>query len=258
MDAATAAIQALTTNEGSGLVMDFDGVLSRITDDPGASEFLPGTKKILADLASKLSVVALLSGRPAAFLAAKASIPGVELYGSYGLEQLTDTGVEVVSEARQWMPAVEESTRMLHQQLDGVDGVYVEDKPLAVAVHWRRAPDRDQAARLIAPLVQEVIVTQGLRHEPGKFVAELRMPLEQDKGTALHRIITTQGLRTVAYAGDDRGDLPAFTVVTAAGGYALVVDGPDMAPEVSRITGSHFDGPEDFQSWLRLLNNSLQ
>lgn len=258
MDAATTAMQALTTSERAGLVMDFDGVLSRITDDPSASELLPGTEGILADLAAKLSVVALLSGRPVAFLADRASIPGLELYGAYGLERFTGSGIEVVPEAEQWLTAVEETTRVLHQELDGVEGIFVEDKSLAVAVHWRRAPDRDGAVELVAPLIQEVIDTYGLRHEPGKFVEELRMPLEQDKGTALQRIISTRDLQTVAYAGDDRGDVPAFEAATVTGGHTLVVDGPDMAPEVSRITGAHFDGPEDFQSWLRQLNNTLR
>ncbi|WP_146069680.1 hypothetical protein [Arthrobacter sp. B0490] len=83
------------------------------------------------------------------------------------------------------------------------------------------------------------------------------MPLEQDKGTALRRIISTRNLQTVAYAGDGRGDLPAFEAATARGGYSLVIDGPDTAPEVSRIIGAHFNGPEDFQSWLRQLDNAL-
>jgi trehalose 6-phosphate phosphatase len=257
MDEATAAIQALTVGEHAGLVMDFDGVLSQITDDPGASVLLPGTQEILEELASKLSLVALLSGRPVAFLASRATIPKVELYGSYGLEHLTSEGIEVVPEARQWMMAVEEATRLLHQQLDSVEGIHVEDKSLAVAVHWRLAPDRDGAKNLITPLIQEVIDTHGLRHEPGKFVEELRMPLDQDKGTALQRIISTSNLETVAYAGDDRGDLPAFLVATSAGGHSLVVGGSDMAPEVSKITGAHFNGPEEFQSWLRQLNIAL-
>jgi trehalose 6-phosphate phosphatase len=257
MDATTAVIQALITNEHSGLVMDFDGVLSPITDDPGASELLPGTEEILASLAARLSVVALLSGRPAAFLAARATIPGVELHGSYGLEHVTEDGLQVVPEARQWMTAVEEATQVLHEQLDGVDGIHVEDKSLAVAVHWRRAQDRNSATSLITPLIKEVIATYGLRHEPGKFVEELRMPLNQDKGTALRRIIDTKHLRAVAYAGDDRGDLPAFDVATAAGGYPLIVHGPDMAPSVSRIIGAHFNNPHNFQSWLHQLNDAL-
>lgn len=258
MDAATTAMQALTANNDAGLVMDFDGVLSRITEDPEASELLPGTKEILASLATRLSVVALLSGRPASFLAVRATIPGVELYGSYGLEHVTENGIEVDPEAQQWMTAVRAATQALHRELDDIEGIYVEDKSLAVAVHWRRAPDRDSAAKLIAPLVQEMISTHGLRHEPGKFVEELRMPLKQDKGTALQRIISTGNIQTVAYAGDDRGDLPAFEAATAAGGHALVVDAPDIAPDVRKIAGAHFDSPEQFQAWLQQLSAAMR
>ncbi|MGJ9426675.1 trehalose-phosphatase [Nesterenkonia halotolerans] len=257
MEPATATLQALTKNENAGLVMDFDGVLSRITEDPAASELLPGTEEILASLATRLRVVALLSGRPVSFLAERASIPGVELYGSYGLERHTETGIEVLPEARQWTRAVEEATNMLHHELDGVEGLHVEDKSLAVAVHWRRAPDRESATELITPLIQKATDTWGLRREPGKFVEELRMPLDQDKGTALQRVIETRGLQTIAYAGDDRGDLPAFETAAAAGGYTLVIEGPDMAPEVRDVSGAHFDGPEEFQSWLRQLNDAL-
>lgn len=251
-------MQALATNENAGLVMDFDGVLSRITDDPDASELLPGTEKILASLATKLSVVALLSGRPARFLAERATIPGIELYGSYGLEHLSDNGIKVVPEAREWMTAVEQATETLHQELDGVEGIYVEDKSLAVAVHWRRASDRDSATKLITPLIQKMIGAYGLRHEPGKFVEELRMPLKQDKGTALEMIVSTKSLQTVAYAGDDRGDLPAFDAATAGGGYALVIHGADIAPDVRKVSGAHFDGPEEFQSWLQQLNDAVR
>ncbi|MGG7510385.1 trehalose-phosphatase [Plantibacter sp. YIM 135249] len=258
MDSATAVLHALTSKPGAGLVMDFDGVLAPITDDPTASELLPGTERLLARLAEHLSVVALLSGRPVGFLAERAAIPGVELYGSYGLERLTSDGIEVLPEARQWTAAVQEATRMLHRELDGIEGVHVEDKSLAVAVHWRRAPDRDRAERLIAPLVQQVIEAQGLRREPGKFVEELRMPIDQDKGTALERIIGAGSLQTLAYAGDDRGDLPAFRVVIAANGHALVVDGPDMAPEVGSVPGVHFDGPDAFQGWLQQLDDALR
>ena len=258
MDPATVVMHTLTTNGNAGLVMDFDGVLSPITDDPNASELLPGTDKILEGLASKLSVVALLSGRPASFLATRATIPGVELYGSYGLEYVGDNGIEVVPDAQQWTSAVQQATEILHQELDGIEGIYVEDKSLAVAVHWRRAQDRDSAAKLIAPQVRKVTEIYGLRREPGKFVEELRMPLEQDKGTALRRIISSRNLQSVVYAGDDHGDLPAFEAAAAAGGYTLVIDGPDTAPEVGKVSGAHLDGPGEFQFWLQRLNEAMR
>lgn len=257
MSSGADVILSLAASDGAGLVMDFDGVLSPITDDPALSRLLPGTDDLLARLADRLSVVALLSGRPVSFLAERATLPGVELYGSYGLEHVTAHGIDVVPEAREWIAAVDAATRSLHRHLDGVDGVFVEDKSLAVAVHWRRAPDREAAERCVAPLIDLMISEYGLRREPGKCVEELRMPLDEDKGTALRRIIDSNRLLTVAYAGDDRGDLPAFETALSTGGHALVVDSRDAAPEVIRVPGVHFRSPVKFQEWLRDLVAAL-
>ncbi|WP_251152930.1 trehalose-phosphatase [Cellulosimicrobium sp. Marseille-Q4280] len=256
MDLARDAMHALATTENAGLVMDFDGVLSPITDDPAVSQLLPGTAEILASLAGKLTVVALLSGRPAGFLAARATVPGVALYGSYGLERVTPSGIEVVPGAHQWAARVDQATEILRQELGDVDGLHVEQKSLSVAVHWRRAPDRDAAETRIAPLIARVMAVCELRREPGKFVEELRMPLDLDKGTALRAIIDADDLSTVAYAGDDRGDLPALAIA-AARGHALVVDGPEAVPEVREAPGAHFTSPDDFQAWLRELDSTL-
>lgn len=250
-------LHTLVTSDDVGLVMDFDGVLSSITDDPARSDLLPGTREILESLADKLSTVALLSGRPASFLAERATIRGVDLYGSYGLERVTAHGIDVLPEARTWSAAVDAATRELHRRLDGVDGIHVEEKSLAVAIHWRRAPDRQAAEQMIAPIVEGIIDTHGLRREPGKHVEELRMPLNEDKGTALLRIIRSDALRTVAYAGDDRGDLPAFAAAQSVGGHALVIGASDAAPEVTRVTGTHFRGPEQFRTWLQRLDDAL-
>jgi trehalose 6-phosphate phosphatase len=98
MESANHRISTLTSGPKAGRLMDVDGVLSPMTDDPEANELLPGTAAILAHLATRLPLVALLSGRPVRFLADRAGVPGVELHGSYGLGHLT-AGVELVPEA---------------------------------------------------------------------------------------------------------------------------------------------------------------
>ena len=257
MTSRDAVLRALTTSTPAGLVMDFDGVLSPLVDDPASSTLLPGVDRVLERLAGRLGVVALLSGRPAAFLAERAAVPGVELYGSYGLERVGATGVEVLPGVERWTSAVHDASRALHEALDDAPGVTVEDKSLSVAAHWRRAPDRAAAERLVVATVERLAAGSGLRREPGKLVEELRAPVEHDKGTALRAILASHDLRTVAYAGDDRGDLPAFRVALGAGGHALVVGGVEVAPEVAAVPGTHFTGPDDFASWLHRLDDAL-
>ncbi len=48
--------------------------------------------------------------------------------------------------------------------------------------------------------------------EPGRLVLELRPP-GVDKGTALTGLLRERGARSVLYAGDDLGDVPAFAAV---------------------------------------------
>lgn len=241
----------------AGLVMDFDGVLAPIVGDPTASRLLDGTADVLARLARRLPVVALLSGRPVAFLSERAPVPGVHLLGSYGVERWQDGDVHLLPEVAGWQDAVASATARLHAQFDPAPGVHVEDKGLAVAVHWRGADDHAATGRTVDDVVAALAAETGLHREPGKLVMELRPPLGEDKGTALRRLAAEERLDVVAYAGDDRGDLPAFAAAAELGGHALVVHGVEIAPEVAAVEGTQFAGPDEFAAWLHELADAL-
>jgi trehalose 6-phosphate phosphatase len=59
------------------LCLDFDGTLSPIVDDPQAARPLHGIVELLEPLANRFAAVALISGRPAAYLAEHAAASGV-------------------------------------------------------------------------------------------------------------------------------------------------------------------------------------
>ncbi len=258
MTPSTDVVRSLTRpGVRAGLVMDFDGVLAPIVDDPAASRLLDGSAGLLARVAQRLPVVALLSGRPVAFLAERAPVPRAHQLGAYGVERWHDGAVHVLPAVEEWRAAVAAASARLHGLFDAVPGLHVEDKGLAVAVHWRNAPDQAAAERLVDDAVAPLAADSGLHREPGKMVVELRPPLGEDKGSALRRLVAEERLDVVAYAGDDRGDLPAFAAVTELGGHALVVHGPDIAPEVAAVDGTAFTGPEDFQAWLGTLADAL-
>ena len=80
------AAQAQTT----ALCLDFDGTLAPIVDDPNQARPLPGTVELLGHLAARFAAVALLSGRPADYLAQHAAAPGVRYLGLYGLQEIRD------------------------------------------------------------------------------------------------------------------------------------------------------------------------
>ena len=73
----------------AALLLDFDGTLSPIVDVPGDARPLAGAGEVLAALARRFAVVAVVSGRPASFL--EPLLPaGVVISGLYGLETVRD------------------------------------------------------------------------------------------------------------------------------------------------------------------------
>src|ERR1700722_15935420 len=183
----------------SALFLDFNGALSTNVDDPVGARPLSGVPALLAELATVFALVAVISGRPTAFLRDVLDAPaGVELVGLYGLERAlgasgddeTWAGVidAVVAEARAGAPA----------------GVYVEPKGLTVTLHWRHAPE---ARGWVEAVVRQVAPAPGLAVPPGRMELELRPRLEGDKGTVVRQLADEQGgrLRRVAVFGDDMG-----------------------------------------------------
>ncbi|MGH8991943.1 MAG: trehalose-phosphatase, partial [Acidimicrobiia bacterium] len=93
------------------VVVDFDGTLAPIVDDPAQARPLPGAVSALGRLAVRLARVAVVSGRPVDFLRRYLPPPGPDLFGQYGLERLEAGRVVVAPGAREWMPAVAEAAR---------------------------------------------------------------------------------------------------------------------------------------------------
>jgi trehalose 6-phosphate phosphatase len=202
-----AAFAPLAAQPARGaLFLDFDGTLAAIVEDPTAARPLPGVPALLAELAGPFALVAVVSGRPTAFLSEVLGAPvGVILAGLYGLERALrgpehDTWAavidEVVAEARAEAP----------------DGVYVEPKGLTVTLHWRRAPEQREWVLAFAARQHD---RRGLAVHEGRTERELRPPVEVDKGTVVRALGAELAGRLDAAAvfGDDIGDLPAFAAV---------------------------------------------
>ncbi|HEV2451419.1 MAG TPA: trehalose-phosphatase [Streptosporangiaceae bacterium] len=260
MSSRPTATEALAESPAtSALILDFDGVLAPIVADPATSAMPGRVTAVLARLAGPLGLLAVISGRPVDFLADRVRVPGVRLLGSYGMEQIHDGILQMVPEVSPWLGPVREAGRTLTRLLDGSPGLRVEEKSVSVAVHWRQAPDQAAAASEVRRVTARIAAETGLRLEPGKLVEELRPPVAVDKGSAVSALLAgEENLATVAYAGDDLGDIPALRAVREAGGYALVVDhGPETDARLLALADQTYAGTDEFASWLAGLADAI-
>ena len=85
----------------AGIFSDFDGTLSPIVRDPAMAEPVAGVPELLEGLARRYGVVAVVSGRPVAFLAAHLPT-SILLAGLYGLEVQHRGERQIDPEAERW------------------------------------------------------------------------------------------------------------------------------------------------------------
>jgi trehalose 6-phosphate phosphatase len=236
----------------AGVLTDFDGTLSPIVDDPQQAQPLPGAADTLARLARRYRVVAVISGRPVAYLLDRLSPPPeVTVVGLYGLEKGERGAVIVLPEARRWRARVDQVATTAETEAPA--GVYVERKGLSVGLHFRRAPEQ---AVWVAGWGEEAARRSGLVLHHGKMAVELVPPVETDKGRVVHELAV--GLRAVCYLGDDLGDLPAFDALAqlAATGVATVAVAVRSAESPVALLDAAdvvVDGPHGALAFLREL-----
>src|SRR4029453_5726303 len=126
---------------GVGVCLDFDGTIAPIVEAPAAARPLPGIVELLGPLADRYAAMALISGRPATYLASHAAAPGVRYLGLYGLEEIVEGRVQVDPRLEAARPAVAAAARDLAgDPAVTASGAHLEDKRHPAAAHTRPAP----------------------------------------------------------------------------------------------------------------------
>ena len=139
----------------------------------------------------------------------------------------------------------------------GASGVFVEDKGLSVAVHYRNAPDRTAARSAVSQMLKSLPAARGLEIREGKMVLEIGPGAGVNKGTAVRRLAREFELRAAIVLGDDVTDCDAFDALHGLmregglqGAAAAVVD--EETPEaVLRKADYRLSGPGEVEEFLR-------
>ena len=205
------------------LFLDFDGTLTDLAATPDAVVVTPRLRSVLAACAEALDgAVALVSGRPIAALDALLDPLRLPAAGLHGLERrLPDGTVEHAAPAHRG-PGLS-GLRARLEALVREDGrLLLEDKEASLALHFRRAPERERALRAL-------VADAAPRHDGceilhGKMVVEVK-PAHANKGGAIAHYLKARPFagRRPVFAGDDVTDEDGFDAVNRLGGISVKV-----------------------------------
>jgi trehalose 6-phosphate phosphatase len=216
----------LAAPERCAVLMDVDGTLAPIVDRPDDAAVPEETSKVLAALAKRYALVACVTGRRALEARRMVGVPELFYLGNQGFESLRPGEDEPGLD-----PAAQPGGERAKAFLEGLDaqelerlGVRREDKGPIQVLHWRGAPDEDEAEDLLKTIAQRARQAN-LIPLWGRKVLDLRPVAGIDKGSAVHRLLVEHApLDAAIFAGDDRTDLDAFrSMARLAGSHRLGV-----------------------------------
>jgi trehalose 6-phosphate phosphatase len=233
---ATSLLDLLQQAGEIALFLDFDGVIAELAPTPDSVVVAPGMIARLQSLSSALDgALAILSGRDIGALDALLAPLCLPVAGDHGnLRRRGDGRVLVANPEAE--AAAEQLCEMLGAQFADDPRIIVEQKPSAVAVHCRLAPER--ADECIAAVLAAAKEFPALSVICGKMVVEARAK-GASKGEALRAFMGEAPFagRTPICVGDDVTDEDGFAAAQALGGAGIKV-GEGKSEARFRIAGT--------------------
>ena len=220
------------------LLSDFDGTLCEFRNDPESVQLAEPRRAALSTLARRPALcVGIVSGRRAADIRGRAALDGPVYYaGLHGMEILGPDGDFTVDQLAGYRDRLQELRASLAAAVRHLDGVFLEDKDLSVALHVRAAApeDRARAEETFWTLASPALEAGRARVQRGHCVFELLPDIAWNKGNAVHWIEGDATRRLGApmrmvYLGDDRTDEHAFEAVGDRGVTVIVGRAPSAA-----------------------------
>lgn len=193
------------------VLLDFDGTLVKLRHRPGDVRVPRRVERILQSLVGHPNVfVAIVSGRRLRDLQTMLAVRGVHTFGLHGAER---EGKQTAL-SRSTRRALARAKRDVRSELGILPGIWLEDKILSLAVHYRGASPaiiREAHAALVkilAPLSPNLSVLSGEK------VWEILPHEIAGKGAAIQELLGARAGQTLAiYAGDDAADELAFAAI---------------------------------------------
>ncbi len=193
---------------GALLAFDFDGTLAPTVADPERAKVRARTVLLLERL-SLLAPTAAITGRSLHNIRTLVPTTFQAWAGNHGAE-LFPTPTKNWGKQSQATRHVKLWSKKLEVSLDGLAGVWLENKRLSLCIHFRHSPNRTWSRHQILSSV--ATLDPSPRVLAGKCVVNLLSPLLPHKGNAVQNMLQSFRLKRAIYVGDDANDEDVFAL----------------------------------------------
>lgn len=213
------------------LFSDFDGTLAPIRSRPEEVKLARRTRHLLKRIAADSTPVGVISGRPLDDVKRRVGVRGIWYVGAHGAMLEGPGGLRYSRVSRRHRVEIARVRAWLKPRLAGIRGIWLEDKQVSLAIHYRGASRRSAE-------FGEVLVCEALSEHPGlylmagKKVWEILPDERLHKWAALDWILRreTRGVHRgwlTFYLGDDVTDERVFQKL------------PGISVAVGKSSGTH-------------------
>lgn len=209
--------------------LDYDGTLTPIVETPDKAIMAEDMREAVIKLSNNCTV-GIISGRDLKDVQEKVEIDSFVYAGSHGFDIAGPEGLNIKSQAgAEFLPVLDKAEKELAEKLRSIEGVFVERKKFAIAIHYRLVTP--EKAELVDEIVdKEASVYPELRKAYGKKIFELQPDIDWHKGKALLTLLKALKLDgddvLPFYIGDDVTDEDAFWTLKGSGIGIVVWDEP--------------------------------
>lgn len=230
------------------LLIDFDGTLVEIVDDPSIV-LVPGTlRQDLVHLKNAGLSFVIVTGRPVSAIDGFMGCEKLPVLGGHGIELRLDP-----SQPTQFLAEpVDEALRRALCGKGQQFGCYVEDKIYSLSLHARDPAVYDALEKELSDTLCANNLSCRMRRI-GRTFEILQTHLNKGAGIIAHLLSRKEfANKKIIYIGDDVENDESLHVVTEKGGRLISVGGPNIEPGKA-----DFSGPEALRTFISTLAGAV-